>query len=106
MSRKNNINTDHYKTAGRGRQGDGVIHEAHRHALAKTRSGFRSRGATNLINDPLRKSRHKGQSERIHRARRLGLMRKVRGLSARQLMERKVGLRAMGRTPLQMTKEE
>lgn len=27
MSSKNNINVDHYKTKGRGRQGDGVVYD-------------------------------------------------------------------------------
>lgn len=27
VSSKNNINTDHYKIKGRGRQGDGVVYE-------------------------------------------------------------------------------
>ena len=30
MSRKNNLNPDHYKTAGRGRQGDAVNQASHR----------------------------------------------------------------------------
>jgi hypothetical protein len=106
LSRKNNINTDHYKTVGRGRQSDEVIHEIHRHALTKTKSGIRVQGATTLIGDPLGRSRHVGRSERIRRAQRFRRLRKVRGLSARQLMERKMSLRAMEHTSLQMRKEE
>ena len=58
MSRKNNINMDHYKTRGRGRQGEGVVHEDY----------------TRLRNQVTSQRR--------------------RGLSARQLMARKIRLRA------------
>jgi hypothetical protein len=33
LSNKNNINMDHYKTKGRGRQGEGVIYDEHKRLL-------------------------------------------------------------------------
>jgi hypothetical protein len=37
MSKHINVNPDHYKTAGRARQGEDVVHERHKAALAKNR---------------------------------------------------------------------
>lgn len=37
MSKKNNVNPDHYKTAGRDRQGQAVAQELHRGRYAKSR---------------------------------------------------------------------
>jgi hypothetical protein len=58
LSSKNNINADHYKIRGRGRQGDGVVH-----------SSFKR------LPDQIK-------------------IRRLRGLSAKQLFERKTRLRA------------
>jgi len=44
VSSKNNINVDHYKTEGRGRQGDGVIY----HEQNRLRNQLRSRGRRGL----------------------------------------------------------
>lgn len=106
LSKKSNINTDHYKTGGQGRQGGAVIHELHRHALTRTKSGIRVQGLTPFVGDRLHRSRHESRLERIRRAQSLRQTRKVRGLSARQLMERKMRLRATERTSLQVRKEE
>jgi hypothetical protein len=35
MSRKNNLNPDYYKTAGRGRQGDGIEQGMHKQQFAE-----------------------------------------------------------------------
>jgi len=35
LSKKNNINMDHYKTRGRGRQGEGVVHDDYKHSLTR-----------------------------------------------------------------------
>ncbi|HKQ75924.1 MAG TPA: hypothetical protein VJ810_19675 [Blastocatellia bacterium] len=45
MSNKNNINPDHYKTAGRERQGEDIIHEVYkrRYSQSKSRAGGRAR---------------------------------------------------------------
>jgi hypothetical protein len=45
MSRKSNSNPDHYKTAGRGRQGQDVIHEVERQKL-KEKKARSSRAAS------------------------------------------------------------
>lgn len=34
MSKKNNVNPDHYKVAGRERQGEGIVHSEHKKELA------------------------------------------------------------------------
>ena len=43
MSKKNNINPDHYKTAGRERPGEDIIHEVYkrRYAISKSQAGVR-----------------------------------------------------------------
>jgi hypothetical protein len=43
LSNKNNINTDHYKARGRGRPGDGVVHEEHKRLRSRIKS-LRRRG--------------------------------------------------------------
>jgi hypothetical protein len=45
MSKKNNINPDHYKTAGRERQGEDIIHDVYKHQYAQSKShaGARAR---------------------------------------------------------------
>ena len=45
MSKKNNVNPDHYKTAGRERPGEDIIHDVYkrRYAQSKSHSGGRPR---------------------------------------------------------------
>lgn len=43
MSRKSNVNPDHYKQAGRGRQGQGIVQEVERQKLREEEAS-RSRG--------------------------------------------------------------
>jgi hypothetical protein len=38
MSKKNNVNPDHYKTAGRERQGEDIVHDAYKRWYAQSRS--------------------------------------------------------------------
>ena len=38
MSKKNNVNPDHYKTAGRERQGEHIVHYAYKRWYAQSRS--------------------------------------------------------------------
>ena len=38
MSNKNNINVDHYKTRGSGRQGDGVVSDEYKRLHHQTKS--------------------------------------------------------------------
>ena len=72
MSRKSNINMDHYKTKGRGRPGETVVHDDYKRSHAGSRL------------------------ERIKRSR------KRRGLSARQLCERKLSQRTVVNPDRQM----
>jgi hypothetical protein len=39
MSKRNNVNPDHYKAAGRERQGENVIHEVERREAKRVRQG-------------------------------------------------------------------
>jgi hypothetical protein len=38
MSKKNNVNPDHYKTAGRERQGEHIVHDVYKRRYAQSRS--------------------------------------------------------------------
>jgi hypothetical protein len=38
MSKKNNVNPDHYKTAGRERPGEDIVHDAYKRWYAQSRS--------------------------------------------------------------------
>lgn len=38
MSKKNNVNPDHYKIAGRDRQGEDVLQEVHKQKYAQAKS--------------------------------------------------------------------
>ena len=43
MSRKSNVNPDHYVQAGRGRQGQDVVHEVERQKLKEKRAAAERR---------------------------------------------------------------
>ena len=93
MSRKNNVNMDHYKTKGRGRQGYGIVHEEHRHSLSQAVPPSSERGA-HRIRAVARSTQLVSRLENLRRLRRRRKrVSKIRGLSARQLMERKMSLR-------------
>jgi hypothetical protein len=53
MGKKSNVNPDHYKTAGRERQGEDIAQEQHRQkyaqAKAAQRKASRGKSAANLI---------------------------------------------------------
>ena len=91
MSRKNNIHTDHYKTKGRDRQNDAVIHETHERVLTASRSRL-SENSVDAIR--LRSTISTNPSSRWTHLQRLRGRRKIKGLSARQLWERKNSQRA------------
>ena len=38
MSKKNNVNPDHYKTAGRERQGEDIIHDVYKRRYTQSKS--------------------------------------------------------------------
>ena len=44
MSKRSNVNPDHYKLAGRGRQGENIVHRDERQAFESERGGRRRRG--------------------------------------------------------------
>lgn len=96
MSRKNNVNTDHYKTKGRGRQGDGIVYEEHRHSFNQPLAPLSERGA-NRIRTVARRTQLVSRLENLRRLRRQKRISKITGLSARQLMERKTSLRTANR---------
>jgi hypothetical protein len=37
MSKKNNVNPDHYKTAGRERQGEDIVHEVYKRQFTQSK---------------------------------------------------------------------
>jgi hypothetical protein len=39
MSKKNNVNPDHYKTAGRERQGEDIVHDIYKRRYTQSRPG-------------------------------------------------------------------
>ena len=87
MSRKNNVNTDHYKTAGRGRPGEVALADGRKHSYTPAATGARS-GADGLL--PGARARQSAEMRmaehsRLQRRRRLT---KLRGLSAKRLSER------------------
>jgi hypothetical protein len=95
VSRKNNVNTDHYKTAGRGRHGEVAIAGARTHSYKPSASGVRASteglppGARVRESAETRMADHR----RLQRRRRLS---KLRGLSAKRLSERRRLLRQAG----------
>lgn len=85
MSKETNINMDHYKTRGRASQGDGVAHETHKRVLSASQLGSQNpAGAIRSGNTGLAIP-----SSSLRRLQRLRRRRRVKGLSARQLLERK-----------------
>jgi hypothetical protein len=91
MSRKNNINTDHYKTKGRDRPNNAVIHETHKRVLTASQSRL-SENSVDAIRSGNTISTN--PSSRLRHLQRLRRRRKIKGLSARQLWERKNSQRA------------
>ena len=92
LSRKNNVNMDHYKTKGRGRQGDGIVHEEHRHSFTQAVAPS-SEWEANQISAVARSTKLVSRLENLRRLRRRKRVSKIRGLSARQPMERKMSTR-------------
>ena len=88
MSRKNNVNTDHYKTAGRGRPGGVALAAARQHSYKPAAPGVRT-GTEGLL--PGARVRESVET-RVAEHRRLQMRRKLsklRGLSAKRLSERR-----------------
>jgi hypothetical protein len=88
MSRKNNVNTDHYKTAGRGRPGEVALADGRKHSYTPAAAGARS-GAEGLLpgaRAPQSAETRMADHRLLQRRRRLT---KLRGLSAKRLSERR-----------------
>lgn len=49
MGTKNNVNPDHYKTAGRERQGDDIVQEIHKQEYEQAESSRQNADAENFI---------------------------------------------------------
>ena len=49
MGKKNNVNPDHYKTAGRERQGDDIVQEIHKQEHTQAESARQNAGTANFI---------------------------------------------------------
>ena len=86
------VGGDHYKIKGPGRQGDGIVHEEHRHSCNQAVPPPRERRA-NRIRTVARSTRSVSRLENLRRLRRRKRVSKITGLSARQLMERKIRTR-------------
>lgn len=89
LSKKSNVNTDHYKTAGRGRPGEGLVPEIHKRSFAQVRAGAAASGPSFL---PGARGDSAG-ARRLEKIRLLGRLKRrarLRGLTARQLMERRM----------------
>lgn len=88
MSRKNNVNTDHYKTAGRGRPGEVALADGRKHSYTPAASGAPS-GAEGLL--PGARARQTAETRvanhRLLQSRRR--LTRLRGLSAKRLSERR-----------------
>ena len=52
MGKKNNVNPNHYKTAGRDRPGDNLLQQEHRHALTQAQAELRRTGSVMIIDVP------------------------------------------------------
>lgn len=91
MSRKNNVNADHYKTAGTGKPWEGAD-DIRKHASAHAASGAPRTRET--FPSGARARRLAGMRlDRLRRKHRLRRAAKLKGLTARQLAERRMRLR-------------
>ncbi len=93
MSRKSNVNTDHYKTAGRGRPGEGLVPEIYKRAFAQARAA--AAGGPSFLPGARGDSAEARRLERIRLLGRLKRRARMKGLSARQLMERRMSERRL-----------
>jgi hypothetical protein len=90
LSRKNNINTDHYKTEGRGRQGEGIVHNIHKQIYTQARAQSGENGGESPFPGAARRASLPTRLAWPRRAQRLKRSGRIRGLSAKQLMERRM----------------
>jgi len=95
LSSKNNIDINHYKTRSRAQHQERIIEDNHKPSFAQV-SASPSEEVPNSFRGAERKVRLEGLAVNS-RLQRLKRLRKIRGLSARQLMERKISRRATRR---------
>lgn len=92
MGRKNIVSADHYKNEGRGRQGDVAAANMHKHSDARIGAAASSAGKT-LLPGTGPRSAFERRRRRAKRVRALRRSLKLKGLTAKQLMERRMSLR-------------
>ena len=91
VSRKNNVNTDHYKTAGRGRPGEVALADERKHSYAHAAA---ARASAEVVLPGARAGQaSQTRAASLRRRRRLS---RLRGLSAKRLSERRRRLRQAG----------
>lgn len=88
VSRKNNVNTDHYKTAGRGRPGEVALADGRKHSYTLAAAGARS-GAEVLLPGARARQCAETRTAEDGSLRRLRRLTRLRGLSAKRLSERR-----------------
>ncbi len=62
MGKKVNVNPDHYKTAGRERQGDDIVQEIHRQKFAQEKAAARTTAKKAARKQRTKKTGKKGQA--------------------------------------------
>lgn len=77
MSKKNNVNPDHYKTAGRERQGEDIVHDVYKRWYAQSRSAAGAGAWNSIPGAPYEKHVYESQAaaeieRRINEAHRKG----------------------------------
>ena len=79
---------DDYKTMGRGRQEEGILHHDYKHLSTQI-----ARPSDDAVRTAKLSAALDSRLANFRRLRKLKRIRKIRGLSARQLMERKISRR-------------
>lgn len=88
MSRKNNVNTDHYKTAGRGRPGEVALADGRKHSYMPAAAGTCS-GAERVLAGALVRQSAETRTDNHRLLQRRRRPTRLRGLSAKRLSERR-----------------
>jgi hypothetical protein len=94
MSRKNNVNADHYKMAGTGRPWEGADDMRKRTSAHAASAAPRARET--FLPGARARRLARVRLDRLRRKQRLRRTAKVKGLTARQLAERRMRLRRSG----------
>jgi hypothetical protein len=90
LSRKNNVNADHYKTAGRGRPWEGIA-DLRKQPPAQAEAGAR-RGRETFLPGARARRLAEIRLGKLRRRQRLRRSAKLKGLTPRQLSERRMRL--------------